>query len=87
MAEYKWRPGKRFKLKGPMGWDGIWSAETIGGENALRCCVLVRGGKYFVTKTSVCPEEEDIGPYETQEDAQVAAEVLFHMKGLPWVRT
>jgi hypothetical protein len=84
--EYKWRAGKRFTMEGPMGWDGIWSVERPDGSNALSCCVLRRGGRYFITKTTVCPEEEDVGPYETQEDAQIAAEVLFHMKGLPWVK-
>lgn len=81
-----WRPGTRFTDSDPVsGWTGIW-VPHVGDEELAhwKLLVLRRGDKYFITKPQICPTSEDIGPYDSLEDAGTAAEVLLVLNEIPW---
>ena len=76
-------PVKRtWEMKNGAGyWTKIWAADD---SHVYRVVILLVEDQYYVSAhKGIVPREEDIGPFESFEEARVAAETMMDLRAAP----
>lgn len=79
-----WRKEKLYHEDGPFYFDALWRPYPTIGPGYVGVVVIQVSGKYYVgPDTGEAPASYDVGPYETLDDACIAAETLCALSQYP----
>ena len=83
-----WRhdPDNCRQVRDGVYWDGLWMYGKQDGSGLTLgeiACVVRVGKGFYVSPKEMSGPEDDVGPFNTLEEAQAAALVLYRMDQSP----